>query len=189
MDAQGMNNNGSAPQYMEEENLDVKEWVFKILGIWQYILLSIVMCVGLVYLYHRYATPRFDVGGTILIKEDKKSINPELLQELQFFQGSSTKANEIEILSSYTLLKRTIESLNFDIEYYGIGRIKEREIEMENMPFHITYVGENRPERTMSFMLELKEGQSFVLFRKSWTCRGSISIPGHYRIQRRDVSD
>jgi tyrosine-protein kinase Etk/Wzc len=167
MDAQGMNNNGSTPQYMEEENLDVKEWVFKILGIWQYILLSIIMCVGLVYLYHRYATPRFDVGGTILIKEDKKSINPELLQELQFFQGSSTKANEIEILSSYTLMKRTIESLNFDIEYYGIGRIKEREIETENMPFHVTYVGENRPERTMSFMLELKEGQSFVLSSES----------------------
>ncbi len=167
MDAQGMNNNGMPHAYMEEENLDVKEWVFKILAIWKLIIVSIVLCLGIVYLYHRYATPRYDVGGTILIKEDKKSLNPELLQELQFFQGSSTKQNEIEILGSYTLLKKTIETLHFDIEYFGIGRIKEREIEAENAPFHVTFVGDKRPDRTMVFAVELKEDNSFILSSES----------------------
>ena len=163
MEAQGTNSNISTPQYLEEENLDIKEWVFKILGIWQYMLLSIVVCVGIVYLFHRYSTPRFEVGGTILIKEDKKSVNPELLQELQFFQGSSTKANEIEILSSHSLLKRTIEVLGFDVEYYGVGRIKKQEMEASSMPFAVSFVGDKRPERTMIFSVELNDDQSFVL--------------------------
>ncbi|CAD5252784.1 MULTISPECIES: exopolysaccharide transport family protein [unclassified Imperialibacter] len=164
MDAQGVNKMPAVPAYVEEENLDVKDWVYKILDYWQLIFLSVIICVGVVFLFHRYSTPRFEVAGTILIKEDKKSINPELLQELQFFQGNSTKQNEIELLGSYSLLKRAIESLNFDIAYYGIGRIKQREIEPEKMPFKVSFIGEARPERNLVFSVEMQKDGGFVLF-------------------------
>ncbi|MEQ9376712.1 MAG: polysaccharide biosynthesis tyrosine autokinase [Imperialibacter sp.] len=164
MDAQGVNKLPTVPTYVEEENLDVKDWVYKILDYWQFIFLSVIICVGVVFLFHRYSTPRFEVAGTILIKEDKKSINPELLQELQFFQGNSTKQNEIELLGSYSLLKRAIETLSFDIAYYGVGRIKQREIEPDKMPFRVSFVNEARPERNLAFSVEIQKNGGFVLF-------------------------
>ncbi len=123
-------------------------------------ILSIGLIVTLAYIYTRLATSIYEVSSSILIDPSGSSRG---LGESKYVEGGVSLIemeknlyNEIGIIKSFSLVKQTVEDLNFDISYYNENWLKKQEhygyfpfvlspIKTEpqiiNAPFEIKFVG------------------------------------------------
>ncbi len=130
---------------MEEESIDIKKYFFIMLANWYWFALSIFICLFTSYLVNRYSEPIYSVTSSLIIREDDNMKGftgaENLIQGLRLVKNTKSVQNEIGILKSYTLARRSIEELgsNFSIKYVGIGRrgIKEAKL-YKNSPFKVT---------------------------------------------------
>jgi capsular exopolysaccharide synthesis family protein len=74
---------------------------------------------SLVFLFNRYSAPTYSATTTLLIRNDpKNTLGAESLIQNFSFKMTDNIQNEIGILKSYSLTKRTLHSLNLDVSYY-----------------------------------------------------------------------
>jgi len=109
------------PQLQQEEEINIKELVFKyILNYWY--LYIIFACLSLLsaYYYIKYTNPVYEVKSRLLIKEDneKTSSPDDLLKGLKLFGASDNVLNEMHILSSANLMEKVVSQLNLDVTYH-----------------------------------------------------------------------
>ena len=121
-----------------EETINVKEIINKYLSFWYFFLISIGFCLFIAFLYNRYTEPIYSASTTVLIRDDNNSsLGAEnLLEGLELFSGKKNLKNEIGILESFDLTKKTLENLEFQTSYYYIGKIRTNEL-YKNVPFKI----------------------------------------------------
>ncbi len=105
---------------------------------WKWFLLSIIVCLGLGYLYLKYATPAYQSTTKVLIKDDDQSkrrgMGSSMIQSaanLGFMTNSNGIDNEIEILSSHDLAQQTVYDMKAYTNYYKKGTFKSRLIYKE----------------------------------------------------------
>lgn len=100
---------------------------------------SVLFCLAVAMVYLKYTTPQYSVVSKILIK-DKEQQRPysssisNTFQELGLMNGSNGFDNEIEVLKTVTLSKKTVKSLKLYTRYYSVGKIKNREIYAKYSP-------------------------------------------------------
>jgi tyrosine-protein kinase Etk/Wzc len=123
---------------LQEETIDLRKWLGKLMINWYWFVLSIVILGSAAYLRTRYTEPSYSVGATLLIKDETKSMGAEaLFAEMDLFGSKSNIQNEIGILKSWTLTRRTLQELNFDISYVATGRLGEKHL-YNHIPFRVT---------------------------------------------------
>jgi capsular exopolysaccharide synthesis family protein len=111
-----------------EEVVDLRKLFFKLFSYWHYFVIALAVALICAWLYNRYATTRYRVTSTLLIEEDKKSSaigTDQILKGFGLKSGMQNLDNQILILSSWSLIGRTLDSLPFGTEYYYRGRIKK----------------------------------------------------------------
>lgn len=59
-------------QESKEENIDVKELLFKYLIHWPWFVGAVVACLIAAWVYLYVSTPVYNISATVLIKDDKK---------------------------------------------------------------------------------------------------------------------
>lgn len=104
-----------------ENILDLKKVLYLIISKWYYILFALAFALICSFLFNKYTIPVYRVSANLLIDDEKRGIQIEDNQILRGFGlGTISKNldNQIMILSSRTLINRTLEELDFDIEYY-----------------------------------------------------------------------
>jgi tyrosine-protein kinase Etk/Wzc len=132
-------NNTPEPQ---EGNIDLRKWLGKLLINWYWFLLSVVILGSSAYFVTRFTEPSYNVSATLLIKDETKSMGAEaLFADMDLFGSKSNIQNEIGILKSWTLTRRALQELNFDISYIAVGRLGEKHL-YNYIPFRVT-VGPN----------------------------------------------
>jgi tyrosine-protein kinase Etk/Wzc len=91
-----------------------------------YLLIGAIMYL-LSFIYMRYASVYYSVKGTLLIKTKESGMlgKDDPLSQLMLYKGDNDLQNEIEILKSMTLAKRTVAALALQTRYYTIGNIKK----------------------------------------------------------------
>lgn len=111
----------------EESSFDIKSILPKILRIWPWILVSLVIALGIAYYITQTTPPSYRVTSKFFIKENDKGLsffeNPAMLQE----QGMGL-TNETIILRSRPIAKATLEKLDFRVEYFEEGTFILKEI-------------------------------------------------------------
>lgn len=145
-----------------EEVLDLRKLFFKLLSYWHYFVIALVVALICAWLYNRYSLTKYRVTSTLLIEENKKQGNigtDQLLQGFGLNPGMQNLDNQIQILTSWSLIGRTIDSLPFKYEFYTRGRINKGPIypvhpvtiipETANelptgLEFEMTYLGNNK---------------------------------------------
>lgn len=104
----------------DESSFDIKIFFPKILRIWPFILLSILIFLGLSFYLIKTTTPTYRVAGKFFIKEQNSPMslfeNTSMLED----QGIGI-TNESIILKSSPIADATLNQLKFDIEYYNDG--------------------------------------------------------------------
>ncbi|MGD9978576.1 MAG: GumC family protein, partial [Bacteroidales bacterium] len=129
--------------YPEEEQLDIKQWFFRILANWYWFAISVFISLFIAYLVNRYSEQIFNVSSSVIVRDDDQTKNyvgaEQLIQGLRLTKNTKSVQNEIGILQSYTLARQTIEELeDFDVTYIAVGRrgIKEQKL-YNRAPFRV----------------------------------------------------
>ena len=108
-------NNGSKP-------VDYKTLFFEYLLHWRFIAICLVLALVGTYIYLRYQTPVYKIASTVLIKQGEKSKSSSIaqmavMQDLGSFSMANNFDNEVEIIQSYTLTKKVVNTLGLYIDY------------------------------------------------------------------------
>lgn len=110
-------------QESKEENIDVKELLFKYLIHWPWFVGAVVACLIAAWVYLYTSTPVYNISATVLIKDDKKGGSAGMLSGLEslgldgMVSSSQNIDNEIEVLRSKTIAKEVVEDLGLYISY------------------------------------------------------------------------
>ena len=110
---------GIVPQL--EDTIDLKKIFSLFIFHWYVFLIALIVALTCAFLYNKFTIPTYRVSATLLINEGRKG---GLMENTQFFEGiglgtvNQNLDNQIMVLSSRTLIRRTLDELPFDIEYY-----------------------------------------------------------------------
>lgn len=119
------------PQEQLEESLNLRDELHKFMMHWKWFVLSIFLCVGLSFVYLRYATPQFEVRSSLLLKQEQVGARSEMaaFQDLGMLSGSyNNMYNEMERMKSRTVARTVAEELELKHMYFKKGRLKESEM-------------------------------------------------------------
>ena len=110
-------------QESKDENIDVKELLFKYLIHWPWFVGAVIACLIAAWVYLYMSTPVYNISATVLIKDDKKGGSAGMLSGLEslgldgMVSSSQNIDNEIEVLRSKTIAKEVVENLGLYISY------------------------------------------------------------------------
>ena len=120
----------------EEQELDFKKWILIIRSNWILIIAFVTVAVFIAYIFNKTTVPQYEVHASILVKPktDPLAFSPNITGN---FLNEYIIKNEIAILNSSTLLKKTISNLpQFRLEYYKTGGSYDKDITF-NSPFSV----------------------------------------------------
>lgn len=116
-------------------NLTLKDMFFKYLRFLPVFLVSVALCLLAAYLYLRYTTPIYRVGGTLTFKtEDNR--RGDKFDDIFLAKNVNDIQTEIEIIKSRPLMERVIDSARLQLSYYAVGKIKNLNI-YKSCPFRL----------------------------------------------------
>ena len=106
----------------DEEFIDIKRIIGSVTEKWFYFAVSVPVFLLLAIIYLKTAPNLYELRATLQLKD--QSINDETVGREKFINGlgllsgSSEIEDEIGVLSSYTMVERTIEQLGFGLSYF-----------------------------------------------------------------------
>ena len=128
-----------------------------IVGNWYYVIFSLIIAIGLAFFYNYKTIPTYLVSSAILIEEGSNNAVPEtdrLLQGFGLQPGAQNLQNQMQILSSWTLIRNTLEELDFGIDVYRKGLTKKASF-YPNDPIHVEIMPESRIPYNLNFTIKL----------------------------------
>lgn len=124
----------------ESSFLNLQFFVKTLLLNWQWILLSVFICLCLAMVYLRYTSPVYKISAKILVKEDDSNMRTtnkiQAAANLGFMTNSDGFDNEIEVLKSVSVAEGAVRDLKLYVNYYKEGRIKDRPV-YGNIPVQV----------------------------------------------------
>jgi len=125
----------------EEDTIDVKQIIAKIINNWALFVISIVVCLCIAALYARYSPTEWHVASKILVEDDKNS--PSAASGGSFnsdisslFNVKSSVDNEVQILKSRSLMTEVVKQIQLNVRTYSNFGFKKVEIYSKS-PFNI----------------------------------------------------
>ncbi|GHB62884.1 GumC family protein [Persicitalea jodogahamensis] len=109
-------------EYFEQEESDfnLREYISRYLRYWYLFPIFVVIALTAAYFYLQTTQPVYSTTATLLIKDEQKGMGggtEDLLAELGQFSGNKILENEIEVLSSLTLMAQVVENLGLNVAY------------------------------------------------------------------------
>ncbi|PKA98751.1 protein involved in gliding motility EpsB [Flavobacteriaceae bacterium MAR_2009_75] len=156
--------NDNSGKILDGQNeVDLKSFFRRIYKNKYLFLISVIGCVVLAIIYIKLATPVYEVSTSLLI--DSKGRN-RVLGESEYVEGGvglieieKNLYNEIGIIKSYSLIKQTVEDLDFHISYFAKSGFKNQEqygyfpfevvlndssAQIYGVPFEVKVISENK---------------------------------------------
>lgn len=170
--------------------------IFTLLLSHKYIFIcSVVLTLVLAYLYNRFTIPVYKVSAAVMIEEDKKTSsigNDQLLEGFGLMPGMKNFDNQVMVLSSRTLVNKTLDELALDMEYFYQGFLNKQSL-YPNQPIDIITDAEARFPRDVVFAIQYIGNNVFNLkaeakdsfkINKAFSFGETITLPGcSFRIE------
>ena len=124
---------GAVQEQEEKSAIDFQLIYTNLILNWKWFVLSLIVCLGIGYLYLRYATPAYQASTKVLIKNDddskrRGSLGSSMIQSaanLGFMSNSNGIDNEIEILSAHDLAQLAVHDMKIYVNYYHKSAFKD----------------------------------------------------------------
>ena len=169
--------------YQEEgKRVDYKAIFFEYLLYWPVIVGVLVCFIVGAYIYLRYCEPVYSVSSTVLIKQadHSKSGSSAFFSSIQDF-GSFSVANdfenELEILQSYTLIKKVVTTLGLYIDYAEDGGFGYDPVMYQTSPIQVWMAPEEADRLPSALQIQME-------------ClpQGKVNAALHYQIGKETCS-
>lgn len=171
----------SAPS---KTGLRIKDFLYLCLANWYWFVISVLICLGVAYIYIKKSTPTYKKTASILIKTDSKgraiSQSASMFEDLGINAGSSHMNDEIEILRSPDLMRDVVRKLNLNITYATDGRFRELDLYGNQLPVQVS-LPDITEEQTASFVLTLGDKGEYTIsdMKLNGKSFGERTIKGH----------
>ena len=107
------------PRRSQEESLNLKELLFKLIQYWYWFLISSVICVCFAALYILYAPSAYETSSVILVKDQRNSnISLDNIFSSSPLKSDLKIENHIGILTSFSLNYQVLENLEWLTSWY-----------------------------------------------------------------------
>lgn len=129
----GFNDMDMLDKSEEKELFDLKKiWGLVLLN-WYWVLLSVVLCMGVTFVYLRYKSPVFAASMKVLVKDSERKGRGFqglglALGEMGLMSNSDGFDNELEILGSTSLSTSVAKRLKLYVRYHIEGTVKNIEL-------------------------------------------------------------
>ncbi|HAW57600.1 MAG TPA: hypothetical protein DCX03_01080, partial [Bacteroidales bacterium] len=159
-----MDNNVNLPDYQQhEENIDLKQILFKFLRYWYLFALAIFIALVIAFLFNKYTTPIYEVSTTVLVQDKgNKEVNAQALMGLGFINSQQNVQNELGILNSYTLTAEAVKAMNVDVTYYSENNFIIKEL-YKKSPFTVFYDSTHPQPVNLRFYITILNNRQFKL--------------------------
>ena len=95
---------------------------------WYFVVVAVVLSAVMSYLYSYKIPEVYGASAQILLKDkDTYNYQSQVYQNIGYVAAYSDIINQKRVLTSYDLIDRTLDKLDFDVSYYIIGRFKTSE--------------------------------------------------------------
>jgi len=125
------NNIDSRVAANENEVIDLRQLLIKYLSKWHWFVISIVFCFIVAFLYLKITHNKYQVQTTILLRNQNSTpelSNMTMFSNMGLLGVSKEVEDEIQVLSSKTLVRQVIDSLNLGTEYYVKNGLRYDEV-------------------------------------------------------------
>ncbi|HEX8425467.1 GumC family protein [Hymenobacter sp.] len=139
------------------EEVNLHALFFRLRSYWLWFLLSLGFTMAVAWLYLQVKTPVYSFRSTMLLGDQNSGSKriQELLQLLEVKQKSVQLEDEIGVMTSANMVRRTLVQLPFTTSFFSapdnwlntFGNVQVREQPADNMPFRVTLTPE-KPQLT-----------------------------------------
>lgn len=105
-------------------SLSLRDLFYKYIRFLPIFILAVALALLAAYAYLRYATPIYNVGGTMLIKSEKQAGRSDRFEDIFVNDRAQNIQSEIEVLKSRPLMERVVNLLGLQVNYFAKGKIK-----------------------------------------------------------------
>lgn len=121
-----------------------------------------------------YATPIYETTAKIKLDDIGSGFsNAMLYKDFDVFSTNNKIAAEVELLKSKVLIEKALEHVDFNITYYRIGKMREREL-YHDTPFTVGYSTSQNTLYDKRIDLQITSKEDFII------TRGEKQIPGKF---------
>ena len=156
----------------EEQSFFSLESIFRMLILnWQWFALSLIIALGIAFLYLRYTTPVYNTYAKILVKGNENSRASKATQALSIGDiiQNYGLSNEIQILKSSTTAAEVVRDLKLYTTYRLKGRVRDRAL-YKNQEFLIDMDAEHLEKLNTPVSMKVEKE------------KGAYHITGTYRV-------
>ena len=157
-------------------SFDFKRLAGSILSNWYWYVLTLTVTLTAGYLYIRYTTPQYAIKSSILIDETQENSTKSLLSKLESGKENTPSTNlynEMFILKSQDLIAQIVDSLDMNVRYWSIGRVKETEV-YEECPIKVVFDENGYKGKNSEFKVQQVSEGLFEVSYKDLTAKVDI---------------
>ena len=149
---------------------EIKKTLDLYLRQWKIISICLIIAMALAYSYLRYTTYKYKATAVIKLRDEKQSQKLPSLEEINqgglFSDGTNKIRDEIEVITSQTLISNIVKELNLNIRYFNQGQIKEQEL-YTNPPIKLNFFASDSViyEVDTTLYLKIKSSTEFLMFK------------------------
>ncbi len=121
----------------EETNINLAEIFHKMLSKWHWFAIAIVVALLAAFIITKYSVPQYEATATLLIKDNDGLMDQmSMLSNVISNRNQVNFKNEVGILQSLSMVKRTIKALDFYSTYYCRENMRYVDI-YKDSPFEV----------------------------------------------------
>ena len=149
---------------------EIKKTLDLYLRQWKIISICLIIAMALAYSYLRYTTYKYKATAVIKLRDEKQSQKLPSLEEINqgglFSDGTNKIRDEIEVITSQTLISNIVKELNLNIRYFNQGQIKEQEL-YTNPPIKLNFFASDSViyQVDTTLYLKIKSSTEFLMFK------------------------
>lgn len=153
---------------------------------WPWFVLSLALALSAAYAYLLYKQPIYRIEANLLLQDEKRGneqANP--LKELDGYSSKKVVENELEVLTSKTLMNRVVTKLHLDTRYYRKTSFGKREIYTDS-PVLVLVESAKPAIYEKMFQLSFLSDKTVQINEQTYPVNRSIQTPyGRLRILTR----
>lgn len=145
----------------ERNRFNVQNLIMKYFIYWKWFVVSVIICLVAAFFKLKYTTPIYNITATIMLQDKQKGDFANQMQTLEdfgFMQQVSNIDNEVEVLTSKSLIKQTIIDLKLYTVYTQRGRVGQQHL-YNNSPVTAELSSEDVAKMERSFGFEIKDNK------------------------------
>ena len=166
----------------ESKGFDAKRLFSKLAKSWYWLILSAAVCGAGAWLYIRYTVPLYQVSTFIQVQSPSE-VTTNILGGSAFggqgqaaAQAQPDLNSEIFKLESAALIEKIVDSLRLDIEVMTKGRVRDKAMHIDSLPFTIDVKRFDVDEKTPQYKLVVSEN-GYALQQEKRIIKGRFFQP------------